>query len=191
MKVAMTLKRRPSIALMVLSLLGLSVEASSQTHQHAHVHGLIELGVAIDGTNVVVDIDSPMDSLLGFEHTPRTTQQKQAASQWAQRLKAPQEILRFNPEAGCTVREADLLAPILGLGSTSSAQQAKQVATGHAELEGSWTFECTSPQALKQLDIGFFRLSPHAKQIRVQWANGNKQGKATLKRPQSTLDLSR
>ena len=43
------------------------VSAQAQ-QQHAHVHGQMKLDVAIDGPTVVIDMESPLDNIVGFIH---------------------------------------------------------------------------------------------------------------------------
>jgi Protein of unknown function (DUF2796) len=161
----------------------------AHVHAHAHVHGQIQLGVAVDGKQVSVDIDTPLESLLGFEHTPQSAAQKKRAADWAQRLGEGHSLLRFTPEAKCKLLTADLAAPVLGLGKPAASGSRSQDDGDHADLEGQWTFECAAPEALRALEVSFFQLSPHARVVEVQWVKGHQQGKLTLKRPQSRISL--
>ncbi len=53
-------------------------------HGGAHVHGLIRMDLAIDGKTLTVQIEAPLDSLLGLNtaHAPqrKSRQQKQCSS---------------------------------------------------------------------------------------------------------------
>ncbi len=162
-------------------------QAQAHSSSHAHVHGQIQLGVAVDGAQVSVDIDSPLESLLGFERAARSAAEKKLAADWAARLREA-SVMRFNPEARCKLVSTDLAAPALGLGAQAS-EAAAQAHGHHADLVGAWAFTCEAPQALRWLDLAFFQLSPHARVINLQWVSGSKQGKQTLKRPQSRLAL--
>jgi hypothetical protein len=41
-------------------------------NEESHVHGLIRMDLAIDAKTLTMQIEAPLDSLLGFEHRPRT-----------------------------------------------------------------------------------------------------------------------
>jgi hypothetical protein len=60
-------------------LLLVAIACAAQAHLGAHVHGLVKLGVAVQGPTVSIELDSPLDNLLGFEHRPRTAAERQAA----------------------------------------------------------------------------------------------------------------
>jgi hypothetical protein len=63
----------------VLLLVALGVSCSALAKEGAHVHGLVKLDVAVDAKTLTVQLEAPLDSLVGFEHRPRTAAQKQAA----------------------------------------------------------------------------------------------------------------
>lgn len=168
-----------------------AAHAAPHAHAHAHVHGNILLGVALDGATVTVNIDTPLESLIGFEHAPRSTAEKQLASRWANMLKQSTRLIRLNAEAGCALQEVALDAPALGLGVSSTANPTNhRDHDDHADLEGYWVFHCAHPQALQQLDLGFFEQSPHAHKIEIQLITAKKQSKLRLVRPQSRLQLT-
>ncbi len=160
--------------------------SAGQAAPHAHVHGNIQLGIAIDGPTVTVDIDTPLESLLGFEHAPRTTKEKALASRWKLLIEKGTGLVSFNAEAACTLKQIDMDAPTLGLGSHKDSAH-----DGHADLEGHWVYQCTNAQALKQAHVGFFEQSQHAKQIDVRLITAKGQSKAVLKRPQASILLTR
>ena len=43
-----------------------------------HVHGVASLQVAVDGNTLTLNLESPLDNVLGFEHAPRSEKQKAA-----------------------------------------------------------------------------------------------------------------
>jgi len=53
-----------------------ALQAFSASAAEKHVHGEAELFIAIEGNKVLIEMESPADNFLGFEHVPRTKQQK-------------------------------------------------------------------------------------------------------------------
>lgn len=177
----------------VAALVATVVTFNVQAAPHAHVHGEIQLGVALDGPTVTVDIDTPLESLLGFEHTPRSPAEKTLAAHWATILKQGTGLLRFNAEAACSLQQVALDAAVLGLGLDAGKMPSHTGNTGntrHADLEGNWVFQCAHPEALRQLDIGFLKESPHAQKIEVKLITSKRQSKQRLMRPQTRIQLT-
>lgn len=150
-----------------------------------HVHGELHLGVAVDGNAVTVDFQAPLDSLLGFERTPRTDKEKALVRRWDELLRKPTAFIRFDDAAGCTLTSAEFDSPIPGLG-----EQDEPAADGHAEVEGAWAFTCRRPEALKALRITLFEHSRHLQRIHVVRIGPRGATQLRLKRPDALIPLS-
>jgi hypothetical protein len=154
----------------------------------AHVHGLVTVDIAIDGPALVVQVDAPLDSLVGFEHRPRTAAQRQAADAAIARLKNSVGIVRLDAAAKCeptdTRVQAEALQPVPP-GSTAPA-------TGeHADLQASYSFRCAAPEQLKAVDLALFEAFARIQRIEVQVAGAKGQTRVVLRRPASKVALTR
>ncbi|MDT7835346.1 DUF2796 domain-containing protein [Aquabacterium sp. OR-4] len=164
----------------------------------AHEHGTLKLDVAIDGAQLSVALEVPLDNLLGFERAPRNEAERKAAGELLARLRAPgQGPALFAPDAAaqCTLARAEVNAPVLvpagheptrPRGATASATGSE-----HADLDASYTYSCAQPAALRKLDIGLFEVFQRLQRIDVQLAGPQGQAKSTLKRPQRRVQLAR
>ena len=61
----------------LLALLAVPVGAAAQ---HAHEHGRLRLAIAIDGEQLSIALEAPLDSLVGFERAPRTDAERRSAA---------------------------------------------------------------------------------------------------------------
>ena len=172
-----------SLALTALAATPLSTFAQAQ---HAHVHGLIKLDVVIDGPTVVIEMDSPLDNFAGFERAPRTDAEKKTAETVIAQLRAADQIFRFDPVANCKLGPVTLRSPALGLGQPESGST-----EGHADLDGTFAFNCTNAAAAKFIDIGLFSAFKGPRQIDAQIASPQGQFKRSLKRPNERLAWSK
>jgi hypothetical protein len=80
-----------------------------------HVHGAATLEIAIDGAAVQINLNSPLDSLLGFERAPRNQKERQAARIMASKLHQADSLFIFTPTAECRLKSARLESPLLPL----------------------------------------------------------------------------
>ncbi len=161
--------------------------------QHAHVHGVIKLDIAVDAQLLTLQMDSPLDNLLGFEHAPRSAAEKLAVQRLVQSLRAADQRFKINPQAGCTLRKVELVSSTLGLGPSSSALSASAASTAppaeqaHGDLDGTFEFNCTHTAKITSIDLVFFEVYPHARQIEVQIITPKGQSKRVLSRPATRL----
>ncbi len=93
------------ILVSLLAALPLAVSA-----EKPHVHGNAILSIAIQGQDVVIELDSPSDNILGFEHEPSTKAQKQTLESSLALLNNYQNLLTFNA-GSCQQVEAKIDSP--------------------------------------------------------------------------------
>lgn len=98
------------IALMVGATLSGNVFAHQHAeHQHrqhdAHVHGQVELNIAQDGHDLLLEITAPGADVVGFEHAPQDEAQKQALEKALETLHHPEKLFALSDKAQCAKRE--------------------------------------------------------------------------------------
>lgn len=190
------MNRLPSLTLVTAAALALLPTAAlAQAHSHgAHQHGVAKLAVAVDGKVLEINLESPLDNLLGFERAPRTEAERQAVRQMAQRFHAPAGLYTPTPAANCTPQAAELASDVLdpallaatGTAAAAAAPAAK-AGSGHADLDATVRFQCANPAALKGVEIGLFKAFPKFRQIDAAVATGSGQRGSKLTPRQSTL----
>lgn len=154
----------------------------------AHEHGVLKLDVAIDGNKLSIEMEAPLDNLLGFERAPRTDAERKAATDVLARLRSPDKgTPLFVPDAAaqCTLGKAEVEAPVLEPGAKPAAKDE------HADLDASYEFTCAKPDELRTLEIGLFDAYKRTQRIDVQVAGPKGQAKVTLKRPARKVQLVR
>lgn len=158
--------------------------APAAAHGKAHQHGVAAMDAAVEGSTLTVELNTPLDNLLGFERAPRTDAERARVQAMAATLRAPQDLLRTDAAAGCTARSTTLVSPVLGLGDAPAGGAAPAAKGEHADLEASWVFECRSIAELRAVEVGLFGAFPGFKRIDVQVALPGRQARHTLT-PQS------
>ncbi|EJN07025.1 DUF2796 domain-containing protein [Herbaspirillum sp. YR522] len=183
--------RSPALAMTGLLLAvaaGAPVQAQAQdprTGNHpAHVHGVARLDVALEGNTLTLQLDSPLANLVGFEHVPSSTADKDAVALMARTLRDVTRMFATDAAAGCKSAEIQLSSPVLTpaqLGENAPATGEAVPRDGHADLDGDFTLVCASPGALSVVDasqlLGAF---PGLQRIDVQLATPKKQGALQL-----------
>jgi hypothetical protein len=142
----------------------------------AHVHGLAELFVAWNGSDVVVDLVSPANNIFGFEYEATTDEDLAIVAERTDVLTA-RDLLAFNDQAACSLA-ADVDSEFVIEGS-------------HAEVTTSWLFVCEEPGELSQLDLtALFTEFPGLQDIDAQLASEAGQSAAELSPSSAILQLN-
>jgi hypothetical protein len=91
----------------LLAILGVAISAGAVAGE-AHEHGKVALTLAIEAGNVEVSWRSPAVNLVGFEHQPKTPEEKQKVEQTLLNLKQGYEQIVLPESALCLLKEADI-----------------------------------------------------------------------------------
>jgi hypothetical protein len=178
-------RRLLSIAALAAAAAALPLAAAAQT-SHVHVHGQLRLEVAIEGPTVIIDMDSPLDNFVGFEHAPKTDAEKKTADDAVAQLRAADQLFKIDPSANCKLGPVTLRSAALGLGKAQA-----EAVEGHADLDATFAFNCTNAQATKFIDIGLFDAFKGTRQIDARITAPQGEFKRTLKRPATRLGWTR
>ena len=78
----------------------------------AHEHGIARLGLAVDGTRLTVDLQLPAESVFGFEHAPRSAEERATVAEALDRLRTGgARLIVFPDGVACTLDSAEMEAP--------------------------------------------------------------------------------
>jgi hypothetical protein len=177
--------------LATLALMGAGIGLATppaSAHSKAHEHGVAKLDVVIEGPTLTIELDTPLDNLVGFERAPRTQAERQRVEAMSTRLKTPDTLFRTDAAAGCAAKAPTIEAPVVGLGASAGTPAASQ---GHADLAARFEFECRSIGELRQIDVALFTAFSGFKRIEVQLAGPRGQSKRTLTPASARLPIPR
>ncbi|PSV43544.1 zinc uptake protein ZrgA [Photobacterium indicum] len=96
-----------ALAIAVSSLVSTVAFADDSFRQHdAHVHGVVELNIAQDGNDLLLEITAPGSDIVGFEHAPKNQEQTQALQQATSTLKKATSLFQINSDANCELTDS-------------------------------------------------------------------------------------
>jgi hypothetical protein len=168
--------RIPDVSLLALLLAVSGVALATgddRANQVGHVHGIAQVGITADGSDVTVRLTAPAATLIGFERAPRTADERQTLRLAAENLKTGDALFRFNTEAGCWLAHVDVDADP---GSTKKGG----AAAGHSEMGASYRFSCDRPSALASAAVGLFVGFPALERVLVRYSTPAGRGGAEL-----------
>jgi hypothetical protein len=148
----------------------------------AHVHGAATADVVVDGPVLQIELASPLENLVGFEHAPRNARQKKAVQEMTERFARPETLFVPNADARCKAEPAAIESPL-----HQNGRREKRAKDAHAELHATITFRCAAPAALKAIDFRIFEVFRGIERLSVQVAGPGGQSAATLTPKRRTL----
>jgi hypothetical protein len=177
--------------------------ASAQ--QGAHEHGVVDLRVAIDGSTLLIEFDSPLDSLVGFEHEPRSDEQRAALASVESGLRDFTAYFQLPAAAGCVLADVQVESPYPQLADAHDDHahddhahddhddhkhdDHKHEGHAHADMYAVYQFECAQVAALDQIGLNLTAAFPRITTIRAEIATPSGQRSVRLDQSARSLPL--
>jgi len=93
---------KPLLALSITAAITSTAFAQEEFRQHeAHVHGHVELNIAQDGHELLMEITAPGADVVGFEHAPQNEDQKARLTKALNSLNNAESIFTLTSAANC------------------------------------------------------------------------------------------
>lgn len=155
--------------------LAMLASAGSACAAGAHQHGVAQLTVAAEDNRLELELSSPLESLVGFEHEPRNDKERKAVQAMKDSFRKPEALFAPSAAAQCASSPAEVELP----GGDSKS--------GHADMHAAVVFVCKTPAALKDLEVRLFDSFPRLQRLKVQLVAGGKQSGIELTRQKRRL----
>ena len=76
-----------------------------------HVHGVVELGIVLEGSAVAVSLNAPLSDVVGFEHAPENDEQLELVRQAAAMLSNADAMFGLAGSADCRISGVSVDGP--------------------------------------------------------------------------------
>ena len=81
--------------------------AQTERELESHVHGEATLNVAVVDSSVLIELNTPWNNLVGFEHSPQTAEQEKLVDEALVSLRDPATLLSFSG-GDCSLQDVDI-----------------------------------------------------------------------------------
>ena len=165
----------------------------SERELDAHQHGHGSLNIAIEGSTMWIELETPGADIVGFEHPDRSDAHKAAIEEARARLSDPVGLFGIPSQASCAL-ETVTVSPVgydLGMDDDHHADEdahddhadedahddhadedahddhANEEETSHAEFHAEYTLQCADPAAITRLTFTYFDVFRGAEEVQV------------------------
>ncbi|KIH75922.1 Protein of unknown function [Geoalkalibacter ferrihydriticus] len=180
------------ISLLAFTLV-LPATALAHSSHGVHEHGAADLRIAVDGPILLIQIESPLDNLVGFEHRPRTDAERAALADMEEMLAQFDRLFLLPEAATCTLRDRHLQSPwpqnVSEHSHDHKHDDKHDLGHSHADITLTYELECANPQALTAVEVRWFEVFPRTERIRAETATPRGQGSSTLRKGNPRLPL--
>ena len=145
----------------------------------------------VEPTRLTLRLETPLDSLVGFERAPRDDAERRAVATALGQLRDGARLFAVDPAADCRFSRADLQVPAFLAGSRPAAAGPTAATGSHAEVEASYEFECRAGGQAAFVEARLFQPFGRLQRIDGQAVTPQAQRRFTLRRPAVRVELAR
>ena len=165
----------------------LSQAGKTQHRQHgSHEHGLAQLNIAIEDSQIYLELASPAANIIGFEHKPHNDTQRQTLKKALKILNQPKLLFTPSPPANCKLSKFEVDADTL---QETHEKKDSHNHTGHADFSAHYVFHCNKIDKLDTLQLPLLQQFPGIKQLQVQLLTESGQRAMTITANKATINL--
>ncbi|WP_217516505.1 zinc uptake protein ZrgA [Vibrio metschnikovii] len=197
---------KPLLALSISAVLSTAAFAHQEFRQHdAHVHGQVELNIAQDGTDLLIEITAPGADVVGFEHSPHNETQVQALNRALDILGQAESLFTLSSAAKCQLEETHVSHTLSGDKDNHDHSDHAHHDHGHdhkhdhhkhhdhkhqhGEFTAQYHYQCENVGALTQINTEWFALFPSTEKMLVNLLTERTQTAVELTKQQTRLSL--
>lgn len=188
-------------------MLSIGLNAESLDHddhhqQEAHLHGLVEMTLAIEGNTVELNLESPAANIVGFEHLASTPEQHASVTRAKTILDLPKQLLTFiGTRCESTTQQVDfsaVLKPVETHHKEETHSEHKEHTNEghedhqtHSEISARYRFHCDKGTKLTAIKVHLFDLFPRIETVHAAWVSDSNQASAVFTAGSTTINLER
>lgn len=165
------------------------VSGAEKRHSHAHDHGAAEVNIAVEGKKVTVELRTPSEGVIGFEHEAKSDADKKKRNAALKRVEEKfGEMIVLDKNLVCKSQGGNVTLVQTdekgGKNAKSGAQSGE-----HREVRASYQYECEKAPAGSRVKFGITKVFPAIHEVKVQVIGDAKQSGATIKKDRGDAGL--
>lgn len=163
----------------------------------AHVHGLSELSIAVEGENIEIQLTSPAMNLVGFEHKASSAKDLSAIENAVSMLRQHEALFVFSKGRCDHVNTSIDLSGLIesddhedghqkvlaehkhGDGHAKEHEENAQK-NNHSDVVANYKYQCENITQLSAITVDVFESFPGIRKLNAVWVKSIHQGAATL-----------
>ena len=173
----------------VLVCLFVSFQTSAQVRQKdSHEHGAANLMLVIEGDKLQIGIEVPSESLIGFEHFPKSRSDRENFNEAFKILSDPSKFFSTPDDAECLLTGLNVSQTLFsGEEEDEHGHEEKdehdehgredsEKGEIHSEFRSNYSWNCLHTDKIDSIGNKLFSFFPRIEEVRVNWITNSGQG---------------
>ena len=169
-----------NIFFLVLVCVFVSFEILAQVRQkNSHEHGAAKLMMVMDGEKLQIEFEVPSESLIGFEHFPKSLSYRENFEKAIKILYNPSQLFSIPIKAECLLVGLNVSQSLFPTEEEHGHDESEK-AEMHSEFKSNYHWNCLQIDEIDSIGNKMMSYFPRIEEIRVIWIAKNSQGSLKL-----------
>ena len=154
----------------------------------AHLHGVAQLTVALEGDALNIGFLAPAINTLGFEGKASSDGQIATIEKVTQSLRSSDLFLFSGSD--CQLKQVDIDMPPIGKqGLYQEHEHSHATHTNHSEVGANYSYDCSKGKELVAISVRLISLFPSIEILEGMWLTDSQQGAIDLTEPTGLIPI--
>ena len=169
-----------NIFIVLVSLfVSFDILAQVARQKDSHEHGAAKLMMVMEGEKLQVEFEVPSESLIGFEHFPKSQSNRKNFNESIKILSDPSKLFSMPIKAECLLVGMNVSQSLFS-NEEEHGHDESEKSEIHSEFESNYYWNCQHLDEIDSIGTQLMSFFPRIEEIRVNWISNNGQGSLEL-----------
>ena len=173
--------------ILVCLFVSFDILAQVARQKDSHEHGAAKLMMVMEGKKLQIEFEVPSESLIGFEHLPKSQRNRKKFNEAIKNLSDPSKLFSIPIKAECLLVGTNVSQSLFSneeeLGHDDEDEHGhdeSEKAEIHSEFKSNYYWNCQHLDEIDSIGTELMSFFPRIEEIRVNWISNNGQGSLEL-----------
>ena len=169
-----------NIFIVLVSLfVSFDILAQVARQKDSHEHGAAKLMMVMEGEKLQVEFEVPSESLIGFEHFPKSQSNRKNFNESIKILSDPSKLFSMPIKAECLLVGMNVSQSLFS-NEEEHGHDESEKSEIHSEFESNYYWNCQHLDEIDSIGTQLMSFFFGIEEIRVNWISNNGQGSLEL-----------
>ena len=145
----------------------------------SHEHGAAKLMMVMEGEKLQIEFEVPSESLIGFEHFPKSQSNRKNFNEAIKILSVPSKLFSIPIKAECLLVGMNVSQSLFS-NEEEHGHDESEKSEIHSEFESNYYWNCQHLDEIDSIGTQLMSFFFGIEEIRVNWISNNGQGSLEL-----------
>ena len=175
---------------LVCLFVSFDILAQAARQKDSHEHGAAIIKMVMEDEKLQVEFEVPSESLIGFEHFPKSQSNRENFNKAIKVLSDPSKLFSQPIKAECLLVGMNVSQSLFSNEEENGHDESEkedehghdesEKAEIHSEFSSKYHWHCEHLDEIDSIDTQLMNIFPRIEEIRVRWITKNNQGSIEL-----------